>query len=301
MAALIAFLFLAISVKQDQTPLRNACGEDGSIIAKLAAGTGVTIRFALSGEATPCYKISATVDGKEVSGYVASSALEDLDGFEQGLRSARPLDFDQVMTTVRPVASPAGSWMQSKQSAVFDAAMALLDKGQPGKALEVIRAPAKTAKDPNLLALAGAAAWKADDTRKDLEYWRASLDLQPNPAIENLYKRVQKENSNDLSTERLFGIRIALRYEPGAVAVNTAREMVAALDQEYAKVSGELGCSTAERIVAIAQSPEAYRKATDAAEWSGGQYDGRIRVPVAPAASGQGASRRQDDSQNTGA
>ncbi len=28
------------------------------------------------------------------------------------------------------------------------------------------------------------------------------------------------------------------------------------------------------------QSREAYRKTTDAAEWSGGQFDGRIRVPV---------------------
>ena len=35
-----------------------------------------------------------------------------------------------------------------------------------------------------------------------------------------------------------------------------------------------------ERVIAIAQTGEAYRKATNAAEWSGGQYDGRIRVPL---------------------
>jgi hypothetical protein len=29
------------------------------------------------------------------------------------------------------------------------------------------------------------------------------------------------------------------------------------------------------------QSRDAYRKSTDAAEWNGGQFDGRIRVPVA--------------------
>jgi hypothetical protein len=45
-------------------------------------------------------------------------------------------------------------------------------------------------------------------------------------------------------------------------------------------VSSELGCSTQERIVTIAQSREAYKKTTAAAEWSGGQFDGRIRVPV---------------------
>jgi hypothetical protein len=141
-----------------------------------------------------------------------------------------------------------------------------------------------------LLALAGAAAWRADDSGKALAYWRQSLDLAPNPDLESLYQRVQKENANDQSSARLFGIRIALRYEAGAIGVETARQMVAVLDQEFARISGELGCVAEERIVAIAQSPEAYRKTTDAAEWSGGQFDGRIRVPVAPGASGQTAA-----------
>src|SRR6202020_130229 len=104
--------------------------------------------------------------------------------------------------------------------------------------------------------------------------------LQPNPALENLYKRVEKENKNDQSSDRLIGIRVALRYESSAIPVDTARGMVAVLDQEFGRISSELGCYAEERIVAIAQSPEAYRRTTDAAEWSGGQFDGRIRVPV---------------------
>jgi hypothetical protein len=140
-----------------------------------------------------------------------------------------------------------------------------------------------------LLALAGAAAWRADDSAKALTYWRQALDLQPNPALESLYQRVQKENTNDQSSARLYGIRIALRYEAGAIGADTAREMVAVLDQEFARISSELGCVPEERIVAIAQSPEAYRKTTDAAEWSGGQFDGRIRVPIAPG-TGQGSA-----------
>jgi hypothetical protein len=68
--------------------------------------------------------------------------------------------------------------------------------------------------------------------------------------------------------------------------------MVAVLDQEFGRISSELGCSAEERIVAIAQSPEAYRKTTDAAEWSGGQFDGRIRVPVAPNMTMDAAARR---------
>src|SRR5579862_6710815 len=290
MHALVAILFLAISVRQDQTPLRNGCDAGAETIANLPAGAEVNIRFALSGESTPCYKIAAMLGGKEVGGYVAASALQGLVAFDQGLREAAWVDVNQVLNAVRPAAIASRVAAGGKQAAVAEQAVGLLESGQPEKALQLIEPAVRSAKDPGLLALAGAAAWRADDSGKALAYWRQSLDLAPNPDLESLYQRVQKENANDQSSARLFGIRIALRYEAGAIGVETARQMVAVLDQEFARISGELGCVAEERIVAIAQSPEAYRKTTDAAEWSGGQFDGRIRVPVAPGASGQTAA-----------
>src|SRR5205807_4960616 len=86
--------------------------------------------------------------------------------------------------------------------------------------------------------------------------------------------------SNDQSSERLFGVRVVLRYDSGTVSTDTARAMVGVVDSTFARVSSQLGCTAEEKIVTIVQSRDAYKKATDAAEWSGGQYDGRIRVPV---------------------
>src|SRR5208337_4476911 len=40
------------------------------------------------------------------------------------------------------------------------------------------------------------------------------------------------------------------------------------------------GCPAEEKIVTIVQSREAFLKTTGAAEWSGGQYDGRIHVAL---------------------
>ncbi len=298
MAALIALLFLAVSVKQDQTPLRTGCDAGAETIANLPAGAEVTISFVLSGEAAPCYKIAARVGGKELNGYVAASALDGLDAFDRGLREAAWVDVRQVLIAVRPTAPLPGeidgarAAALGKQMALVDKAANLLESGQPEKALQLIEPAARSARDPGLLALAGAAAWRADDAGKALGYWRESLDLQPNPALESLYQRVDKENKNDQSSARLYGIRIALRYEAGAIGADTAREMVAVLDHEFARISAELGCVAEERIVAIAQSPEAYRKTTDAAEWSGGQFDGRIRVPVAPGTTVDATARR---------
>jgi len=57
-------LLLALSVKNDGTALRSGCSSDSDVIAKLPAGANLTIRFAMSGEAVPCYKVASEVDGK---------------------------------------------------------------------------------------------------------------------------------------------------------------------------------------------------------------------------------------------
>lgn len=286
----------AVSVKQDQAPLRNGCDAGAETIATLSEGLEVTIRFALSGGTGQCYKIATTVNGKELSGYIAAGALRELDSFDKGLREAATVDMTQVLRAVLPPSSVAKSGL-GKQAGVANQTIAdqtasLLEAGQPQKALELIEPAARGAKDPGLLTLAGAAAWRADDSGKALGYWRDSLALQPNPALEGLYKRVEKENKNDQSSDRLVGIRVALRYDASTIPADTARGMLAVLDREFGRISGELGCHGEERIVAIAQSPEAYRKTTDAAEWSGGQFDGRIRVPVAPDMVMDAAARR---------
>ena len=73
-------------------------------------------------------------------------------------------------------------------------------------------------------------------------------------------------------------MHVALRYEDQALPADTARAILATLDDEYANVSAQLGCTSGERIVAIVQSRESYLRSTGAAEWSGGQYDGRIHI-----------------------
>jgi hypothetical protein len=128
--------------------------------------------------------------------------------------------------------------------------------------------------------MAGVAAWKNQDNRQALEYWRKSMDLAPNADVEKLYARVDREAKNDQSKETLYGMRVVLRYDDVTVPVYTARRMVASVDDTYARVSAELGCTTKERIPTIVQSREAYLKTTGAAEWSGGLFDGRIHMPA---------------------
>jgi hypothetical protein len=262
--------------------LRSGCSSDASTSISLPTGAPVTIRYSISGESQPCYKVSVEVNGKPLEGYLPASAIAGLDDFDQARRQAAWLDAATVVSTIR--ASTALPSLRGAARGGLDGlaqnAADLIESSRPQKALELLEPQLKIHRDPTLLALAGVAAWRADDSRQALEYWRASLDIVPSPEVEKLYHQVEREAKGDQSNERLYGLRVLLRYESATVPTETARQMTAVLDQEFIRISQELGCSAEERVIAIVQSRDAYRKSTDAAEWSGGQFDGKIRVPV---------------------
>jgi hypothetical protein len=65
------------------TPVRDACSEDGSVLANIQAGDPIQVRHAVVGEAIPCYSVMVTQAGQEVQGYVLGSALPEIQEFER--------------------------------------------------------------------------------------------------------------------------------------------------------------------------------------------------------------------------
>src|SRR5580704_7385126 len=186
----LLLLMLAVSVK-DTAVLRNGCGADDDTIVTLAPGEPLTIRFRLASEAGPCYKVAAQAGGKTVEGYLPAAAIAGLDDFEKGLRDATWVDVTQAVAAIKASTAQMPSLGSGVPSAIASEASKLIDSSRPLKALELIEPELIKRRDPGLLALAGLAEWRADDSRKALEYWRESLDMHPNPDIEGLYRRVE--------------------------------------------------------------------------------------------------------------
>jgi len=59
--------------------------------------------------------------------------------------------------------------------------------------------------NPELLSLAGTAAYKSDNMRLALQYWREALYIKPDAALERAYKSALRESQNDKSAEKKFG------------------------------------------------------------------------------------------------
>jgi tetratricopeptide (TPR) repeat protein len=269
------FFLAALAVKQDQTPLRSGCEAGDETIATLAAGTTVEVRFRVA-DGSDCFKIAATVDGKPVVGYVGASALSNVDQFEQQRTAAASLDSSRALN---PVESESKKLVARSRDPALKQASQLLEANQPSRALELLEPLLKRdPRNPDLLLLAGLAAYRADQARTALDYWKQSLDLAPNGALQGIYDKARRESQADQSGDKLYGLHVALRYEGQTLPADTARAVVATLDQEFSRISSLLGCWSDERIVAIVQSREAYLRSTGAAEWSGGQYDGRIHI-----------------------
>jgi len=277
---LLLLLFLAAAVKDGGASLRDGCEPEADMVAQLPTGTSVVIRYSLSGAGGPCYKVTASLDGRTVDGYLPGSAVKDTAAFDKARKEGGRIGVSEVMEAMKTETPQAAVETSGNAPPQIKEAIRLMDTGQAGRALQILEAELKIRRDPELLALAGAAAWRADEADLALSYWKRSLDLYPNPKIEALYKAVLQETKSDQSNQRIVGAKVMLRYEGTSISADTAREMVKVVDQEYARISSQLGCSAEERVVAVAQSRDAYMKSTGAAEWSGGQFDGRIRLPV---------------------
>jgi len=254
---------LLLTVRADETPLRTGCEESDELVAKVAAGTPVTVRFAVNG----CYAVQVG----DHRGYLAGGALAGIDAWEAERRGARALD---TPVGSAPVARPAGA-------DPVTVASQLIAQGRPGEALQLLEAALlKAPRDPVLLAVAGMAAYRAGLTPRAIGYLKDAQAIRPEPAVAAVLAKAEQEATADQGIQTLESTRFSLRYDPNVMTAEVARQLAGVLEQEYTRISFELGCQTAERLSATAQSREAYLRATGAAEWSGGQFDGRIRVAV---------------------
>jgi hypothetical protein len=155
----------------------------------------------------------------------------------------------------------------------------LLNRSQPAQAFDLLQsAIERHPRDPDVLLLAGLAAYRSDHLPETLRYWRQSLDLAPNGALNEIYEDARREAAADRSSVKLFSLHIALRYEDSAMPADTARWVLDTLEEDYSRISAQLGCTPNERIIAIVQSRKQYMRGTAAAEWSGGHFDGRIHI-----------------------
>jgi hypothetical protein len=64
-------------------PVRDACGEDASVVANIQESDSIQVHHGVVGETVPCYAVSVVQGGAEVRGFILGTSLPVIQEFER--------------------------------------------------------------------------------------------------------------------------------------------------------------------------------------------------------------------------
>jgi tetratricopeptide (TPR) repeat protein len=121
--------------------------------------------------------------------------------------------------------------------------------------------------------------YRLDDLEKSIEHAGKGLSLVPDPELQALFDRLRKEKNTqrDFIEETTAHFKVLFDgYEHGKID----REVISILEDAYRFVGKEMGHFPAGSITVVLNTSSDFFDTTGAPHWSGGIYDGKIRIPI---------------------
>ena len=113
-----------------------------------------------------------------------------------------------------------------------------------------------------------------------IDAWDKALIIDPtNKAIAGLLDKARREIPAESHMKKGFGSKFIISYDEGSKS-DIADDVLEVLDAAYNRVGSDLFHYPVVTVPVILYTRKEYRIATDSPEWSGGQYDGKIRLPI---------------------
>ncbi len=126
----------------------------------------------------------------------------------------------------------------------------------------------------------GKISYDTGDLPGALALWRQALEKEPGnrgirSAIEKAERELPVESKMDKGYSSMFDLSFDAELPPGL-----AGEVLDALESAYNGVGADLGLFPTTRIPVLLYTKSDYGSVTAGPDWSGGLYDGKIRLPV---------------------
>lgn len=152
------------------------------------------------------------------------------------------------------------------------------------KKYDVARYELERAKDlkqnsAEVLYYLGLVQFETDNRQQALELWEQALKLSPGRTeIIELLKKGRKENAVEAGMDQGHSSRFDLTYDPG-VDTSFALAILDVLESAANLVGAELELFPEARVPVGIYKRADFKTVTDSPDWSGGVYDGKIRLP----------------------
>ncbi len=125
----------------------------------------------------------------------------------------------------------------------------------------------------------GLVQFESDRRLDAIELWEQALKLSPGrKEIADLLAKARKENAVESNMDRGHSSRFDLTYDSGVETV-FALAILDVLESAANLVGAELGLFPESRVPVGIYKRADYKMVTDSPDWSGGFYDGKIRLP----------------------
>jgi tetratricopeptide (TPR) repeat protein len=170
----------------------------------------------------------------------------------------------------------------SQNATVLNYYAALLVRtGNAAEALPYAERAVRSAPDsPDALAVLGYAQFAADRNRDAIRTWKRSLELKPDPVIQQYLAKAEREATAEADFTQNESSHFTLRYEGKQTPDSLRRALVETLESEYDDLVREFGVAPRSSIPVILYTDQAFFDVTQAPSWSGAVNDGKLRIPV---------------------
>lgn len=123
--------------------------------------------------------------------------------------------------------------------------------------------------------------YEAGETDKALEFWEKATAMAPSdPFLSGLMDKMRREQVVEAKMERGHSSRFIVSYDTEEVKTDIALAVLDVLEQIYNRVGTDLSSFPEARVPVILYTKRDYREVTRSPGWSGGLYDGKIRLPI---------------------
>jgi len=145
---------------------------------------------------------------------------------------------------------------------------------------ELARAAELNPRDATAYQVLGELFYRRDDLESAVSYWEKAVELNPDAAdIRARLDRIRKEHRTEKEFNREVTSHFLVKYE-GREKIEAGRVILRILEEAYGALGRALSYYPDRELQVILYSGQQFQEVTDAPGWSGGIYDGKIRIPI---------------------
>ena len=160
-------------------------------------------------------------------------------------------------------------------------AASLLRTGNANQALSYAQHAVRSAPDsPDAYTMLGYAQFASDHTKDAIVSWKRSLELRPDPAVQNFLDKAQREQTAESDFTQNETSHFVLHYEGKQSSDALRGQILAALESDYDDLVRDLGTPPRDNIQVTLYTDTAFFDVTHAPTWAGALNDGKLRIPV---------------------